>query len=239
MRTIQEYFRDLDMEKLIETYLTEYPINYKDFRNKDMSISQIEERVNKKLHDFIERMKAITVENRKDSFRGILYVHRCIKDGLNDQSYCLADIAEILSGDIKETDYGYDILPQAEIMGFLVAETEMTQRYIYELAANVMYEASFFGFEEEDKQEVVEELKKSTEEIKSGTTKYHTWEEFKKELSDIGCDFDEESSDETELHNKVVRASYDYSKYSAMKELNKIREMLNTEIENEENTDIV
>ena len=43
-------------------------------------------------------------------------------------------------------------------MGFLVAETEMTQRYIYELAANVMYEASFFGFEEEDKQEVVEEL---------------------------------------------------------------------------------
>ena len=128
----------------------------------------------------------------------------------------------------------YDILPQAEIMGFLVAETEMTQRYIYELAANVMYEASFFGFEEEDKQEVVEELKKRTEEIKSGTTEYHTWEEFKKE-----CDFDEESPDETELHNKVVRASYDYSKHSAMKELNKIREMLNAEIENEENTDIV
>ncbi len=124
-------------------------------------------------------------------------------------------------------------------MGFLVAETEMTQRYIYELAANVMYEASFFGFEEEDKQEVVEELKKSTEKIKSGTTKYHTWEEFKKEFSDIGCDFDEESPDEIELHNKVVRASYDYSKHSAMKELNKIREMLNTEIENEENTDIV
>ena len=234
MRTIQEYFRELDTEKLIETYLTEYPINYKDFRNKDMTISQIEEYVNKKLHDFIERMKTITVENRKDSFRGILYVHRCIKDGLNDQSYCLADIVEILSGDIKETDYGYDILPQAEIMGFLVAETEMTQRYIYELAANVMYEASFFGFEEEDKQEVVEELKKRTEEIKSGTTEYHTWEEFKKE-----CDFDEESPDETELHNKVVRASYDYSKHSAMKELNKIREMLNAEIENEENTDIV
>lgn len=151
MRTIQEYFRDLDTEEIIETYLEEYPISYRDFRNKNTTISQIEERVNKILRDFIERMKTINVENRKDSFRGIFYVHRCIKDELKDQSYCLANIAEILSGDIKETDYGYYALSQAEIMGFLVAETEMTQRYIYELAANVMYEALFFGFEEEDK----------------------------------------------------------------------------------------
>lgn len=228
MRTIQEYFRDLDTEEIIETYLEEYPISYRDFRNKNTTISQIEERVNKILRDFIERMKTINVENRKDSFRGIFYVHRCIKDELKDQSYCLANIAEILSGDIKETDYGYYALSQAEIMGFLVAETEMTQRYIYEPAASVMYGASFFGFEQEDKQEVEEKLQKSAEEIKSGNGNHYTLEEFRKRFSDIGCCFDEESPDETELRYKVIKASYDYSKHSAMKELNKIREMINT-----------
>lgn len=239
MRTIQEYFCELDKKKIIETYLEEYPISYRNFRNKNTTISQIEERVNKILCGFIERMKTINVENRKDSFRGIFYVHRSIKDEHKDQSYCLANISEILSGDIKETDYGYYALSQAEIMGFLVAETEMTQRYIYELAASVMYGASFFGFEQEDKQEVEEKLKKSAEKIKSGTGNYYTLEEFKKRFSDIGCDFDEESPDETELRNKVIKASYDYRKHSAMNELDKIREMLSTEIENEENTDIV
>lgn len=61
MRTIQEYFRDLDTEEIIETYLEEYPISYRDFRNKNTTISQIEERVNKILRDFIERMKTINV----------------------------------------------------------------------------------------------------------------------------------------------------------------------------------
>lgn len=52
-------------------------------------------------------------------------------------------------------------------MGFQVADTPLTQRYIYELVADVMHTASFFGFSQEDLPGEIEKLKKSFDESKT------------------------------------------------------------------------
>ena len=53
----------------------------------------------------------------------------------------------------------------AEIAGFLVSEDEFTQSHIYSLIANVLFEASYFGFDEEKRKNALEDFQKSIESI--------------------------------------------------------------------------
>lgn len=224
MKTIQEHLRELDTEKLISTYLSEYPTDYRHIENRELTLAQIDERIITKLFEFIERMRNISIREIDD--KHILYVHRCLEEGVYEQSYCLANMREVMSGDFTETSYAYELTPQEEIMGFLVAETEMTKRYIYGLAVSVLYEASFFGYEEEEKQDAIDSLEQGIKELESGDFHSHTFEDFKKEMKLNGEPFDDESPDEFELHLAAVKAGNEYSRHSALKELGKIREML-------------
>ncbi|MBQ9478029.1 MAG: hypothetical protein IJU71_00585, partial [Selenomonadaceae bacterium] len=67
------------------------------------------------------------------------------------------------------TNYGYDLDPQSEIMGFLVSDDEYTQQNIYELMADVMFEASWFGFADEGKDDFIDDLADQINQLEEGT----------------------------------------------------------------------
>ena len=224
MKTIQEVLCELDTEKLLNTYFCEYPIEYTHYRGMNLTVDEIDERFKNIMLHYIERLKTMPIQECDD--KSILYVHRCIKDGYPDQCYCLANMNEVLSSDFTETSYGYELSPQAEIMGFLVAETELTKRYLYELAASVLYEASFFGIEEEKKQDTIDSMERSINDIKSGNYHSYTWEELKNEMGFDDDLLDEESPDEMKLQQLAIKADNEYYRHSAVKELKMIRKML-------------
>ena len=183
-----------------------------------------------RIRQYIDRLRTIPVKEPEDGHRGLVYVHRIIRNGMHDQSAGLVHVDELLAQGCEAPDYGCELTDQAEIVGFLVADTPLTQRYMYELMADVLNSASFFGFEQETLEAERQKLVEAMEEIESGTAKMIPWETVKADLEkSIDCRFDEESEDERVLHNQVMEAENAYSRHSRQKELNAIRAMLMAE----------
>ena len=215
MKTVQEYLCDLDEDRLIETYLYIHPIQFEELNNVDLSVAEIIEKYKTKLHKYIDRLRTLPIK-RTDT-AGIFYVHRIIKDGMNDQDYCMIDLNELLEKGYDAPDYSYIFTEQSEIMGWQVADTWLTQYYIYELIADVMFEASFFGYEQEHLEEEKNSLKKAMELPEQG--KEVLWEDIRKEMFGENYVFDDESEDEEELRQAVIIAESEYSNHSRKKEL--------------------
>ena len=112
-----------------------------------------------------------------------------------------------------------------------VANTSLTQCYIYELVADVMHKASFFGFSQEALPTELEKIKQSCEESQESATKGIPFEEALDELGRrYGFFPDWESEDERELHHEVMRAELAYSMHSREKELAAILATLQEEL---------
>ena len=219
MKTVKDYLNELDTEKLVNTYVYMYPVDYEmSAELLDRTLREIKERHREVVRQLIERLSMLETTVPEDGHQGLLFVHRCIKDDFSDQDFSLVHIDELREKGVKVESYAYEMCPMSEIIGFFVAETPLTKRYIYELISNVLYEASYFGFEPEARKtridEIIDSLNEAEEDIKNG--KYYTWEEVKKELED---EHGEPFDDERELHQKVTEATIAYNKHSFEKEL--------------------
>ena len=225
MKTVQEYLRELDEDRLIGAYLCLHPIQFNELINVDLTVAEITERVKFNLHKYIKRLRTLPIS--ESDTHGIFYVHRIIKDGMNDETYCMIDLDELLEKGYDAPDYAYTFTDQSEIMGWQVSDTWLTQYHIYELIANVMLEASFFGYEQEHLEEEKKRLEAAIEESTEG--KGVPWEDVRKKMFGEDYIFDEESEDEEKLHQAVNKAEYEYSIHSRTKELDALLSLIRNE----------
>lgn len=183
-KTVQEVLRELDTERLIGTYRFHFPIGYEEHLELlDVTVREIQERVKQGLRQFIERLRTLPVQSPEDGKQGLLFAHRIMKGGSHEKTFELVFIDELLRDGVKCQCYAYEFTEQAVIMGFQVADTPLTQRYIYELVADVMHTASFFGFSQEDPPGEIEKLKQSFDESKTDVPKGMP---FKDVLDELG-----------------------------------------------------
>ncbi|MBQ9681776.1 MAG: hypothetical protein IJV35_00740 [Neisseriaceae bacterium] len=225
MKTVQQYLNELDTQKLMDTYFYHHPIEYDNKKVKlDLTVREIKKVCHKNLRKYIKRLRNLTITPPKDNKQGVLFVHRYIKDDIHQELFSLVYLDELLEQGEKAQSYAYEWTKQSEIMGFFVADTPLTQHHIYDLMADVMWEASFFGYKQEYLAKEKKRLKKSMKEAKKGKTKSFSMEEFEKKFGIT--ELDKESPDEEELHNIISQAERAYSDHSYKKELNLIKEKL-------------
>jgi len=229
MKTIQEYLRELDRDKLVDTYLYEYPLDFNQLENcQDRTVRELRNTVKERLLAFVDTLadlEPVPTENKS-----IFIAFRYIRDDFDDVTFTLIN-AKDLEGDLSKVQgYAIEFNKQAEVMSFYVSNAPLTQRYIYELAAHVIYEASFFGFEQEDLEEELDKLKNSVEEVENGSAELTPYEDVFADLyAELGIEPDEESEDEHELHMKVIDARIRYSEHSKTKELRVLKDLLENE----------
>ena len=221
LKTVQDVLRKLDTEKLVGTYRWHFPIGYEErVELLDMTVRDIQERVKAGLRQLIERLRTLPIKPSADGQQGLLFVHRIMKNGSHDRAYELVFIDELLRDGVNCNSYAYEFTEQAEILGFLVADTPLTQRYIYDLIADAMHQASFFGFAQEDLAGELEKLRQSFEANRDGIEKGMPFEDVLDELEKkYGFAPDRESDDERELQHEVMKAELAYGKHSREKEL--------------------
>lgn len=228
MRTVQEILRELDVDKLIDEYLYKDPIDYESFANKEngsWEINEVRSRCHNRIREFIERLKTLQITPPEDGHTSIFLTYNHIKDGFDEPMFDLIHLDELMGNAERIEGYAYEFQHQSEIVGYLVAETELTEHYIYELMADVLFEASFFGYEEEHLEEERQSLDKAIkemEDIKAGKAegRMHTIEDL------LGDHFDPEDDTEKDLRQKAYEASHKYSEYSRNRELEKVKEMV-------------
>ena len=231
MRTVQQYLKEADRTRLIDTYIIDHPPEYENPDLKQLSVSEIDTMLRNSLGRLIDRMCNLPVSYSDDDI-GILFAHRCLSDESNPSGfqYPLVFLHEILSEGQDYHTYVYEFTKQEEIAGFLVSDNELTQRNIYGLLSDVLYQASWFGVEQEDLQHEAEKLEQSLEEAEGHDG--IPFDEFKKEFeAEFGIKLDEESPDERELREIAVKAAYDYADYSERKEIRIMVERIKNDTE--------
>lgn len=154
MKTIQEHLRELDHEKLIEQYLDKYPMVLADLyeSHPEWTVESVRTKCLQTLREYLHKLCTIKTELDENGHHGILYAHRCIVQyGWEDPLvFDMMIQEELLVQGFCAEDYAYDFSEQNQIMGYYVAETPLTQKYLYKLAANVMWEASWCGYLDQD-----------------------------------------------------------------------------------------
>lgn len=219
MKTVHQYLNELDSNKIIESYLSLFPIEYESEEYEGLTVKEIREKTEADLKEQIERLKQIAPVLPENGNYGILFASRIIQA----ETYHLVRINELIQKGSKAETYAFDFNAQHEIMGYLVAETELTQHFIYDLIANVLNEAFFFGYEQEYLNDFLNELDKAIAEIKDGTAELVSAEELFEGVIFEG----DETETEKDIHREIMNYECAYANLSKENELDKIIEFLN------------
>lgn len=223
MKNVQAYLKEMDKEKLINEYLYDNPINIFKLNDESLTIKEAKDRIKGNLRKYIDRLCSLPIEKSEDGKDYMLFAHRVLKDGYHEiesSLVCIQDLKE--KGEDVDT-YGYMFIKQNEVMGYMISDEEFTQKNLYDVLADVLYEASFFGFEQERLEEEMQKLDESIKEVEEGNCESYTLEELREELG-----VEKEETDETadELQRKVWEATYAHDLYCKREELKKLRENL-------------
>lgn len=218
MKTVQETLNCVDEKKIIDYYLSTYPISINDF-DENITIGDAKKYTTYRLHRYIDDLK--TIQIKSDDNHGIFFTSRK-EDGTGD------DIVTnlVFTNDLQKygnqaESYAFEFSPQAEIMGWLIADNILTQNHLNDLLVEILYESSFFGFKQEGLKKEIDELASSIKEIDNNLGKALSFDEFQKEF-----DFDKQDPKEEKLEVKVIQDKIEYSEYSRKKELAEIIEGL-------------
>lgn len=217
MKTVQEYLKTADKEQLIQRYMKEYPINFNDISNTESSINAVIEQTKQKLRTYIQSLCDMEETNGKLSGDYVLFAYKGLDNGFETIDYSLVCVQELLKNDVHTKTYAYQFNTQNEVMHFKVSETEFTQKNIEGLLANVLYNASFFGFKQERLADELRKLKEAMENIKEEQADEKETEYFKKDKID---------REEERLMENVVNATMCYERYCRNKELRLLKESL-------------
>lgn len=223
MKTVQEYFRKADADKLINYYLHKHPVKLEDITQDNEKILDAKNRIRKRLKEYIERLRSMDIEDGEDGKEYILFVHKMQQDGAEEDTASLVCRQELRDKGLEAETYSYVFDRQAKIMGFKVSDAAYTQKNLIELLTDVMYEASFFGFEQQHLDEELQKLEFSIKEFEEGTATTYTMEEVWEYFG-----FEKEERDETadELWHAITRAVVEYNQYQKKKELQALMDSL-------------
>lgn len=230
MRTVQEVLRTLNVYKLINTYICEYEPNFlKDdeldninFNNKTdepikasaIYIHHVHEKMYNlvSLFKFIDSLKKLEAKVTKD-----MIISYTVSDYYDVIRTSLIHYDELIDKKENCELYAYEFCSHNEIMGFKLPETEFVMDNIYTIMADILYEASFFGYQSEDLNNAKEQLTSAIEEIKSG--------DFNTKPFNIDKVYKPDRNEE-KLYLELITAKNNYNSFLQKKEIGNILKLL-------------
>ena len=166
MKTVKECLKELDIEELIDEYLDRDYIRremIKVMKKKDMTTKELLWHYREAIREYIEYMRNVPVEQPEE--QGLLYMYQTLPGLIRDDYWHdMVIIPELREKGVDAEDYSYILCSRGEIAGFLVADTKLTQEHLLTLMADVLYEASYFGYTQEDIDDYLKEEANSEKE---------------------------------------------------------------------------
>ena len=237
MKTVKDYICSLDADELVRTYfekrckkIWEY---YRDFqfdedideKYKKMSLPEFVETQIKLLREYVEYLKGVEITASEDGKQGIIYAYSCLDDWFSG-GVCteLVHMDELVADPEKCDNYGYEFCEFSEILGYLVADNKFTQGNIYEVIADVLWEASWTGYRQEHLQEELDSLREFENANPDDMTSYESPDEMFEDL--LGGDYmkelreskPEETEESQRLLDAAIHARCEYENCSMIKE---------------------
>ena len=241
MKTVKDYLVDLNKDELVDEYfrrsskrLADYYFDYiyddEAERNEnlsEMSVIGYAEMMKQRISEFIDYLKSLEIADSEDGEQGIVYAYKSIMENDNRGEVCteLLYREELLEDPVNCHNYGYSLSGFPCVLGFLVADNKYTQTNIYGVIADVLHEATWYGYRQEDIDEEINSLNEESEKMDRGEGKTYNsademftdilGEDLYREMKDREYKETDESKALLDAANKACR---EYDKCSMMRE---------------------
>lgn len=220
MKTVQEWLREVDEKELTDTYLAEFPIDYKMIADRSLTLGMIRNRCKERFLAYLHELK--TLEPVKPETPEIFFAHKQWKAGHSGVETSLCK-AEELCTKVHPECYSWICVDFAKAMGYLISDAPLTQKNILVVLAQILHELSFFGYTQEEMEEEREKLEASLNECEEGKT--HPIEEL---WGSIGPEKPEPDPEAEALEQEIRTAETKYNLFCQSREMEKLREMLSS-----------
>lgn len=229
VKTVQQWLKEVDVEQLINEYFYTYLIKVNDIKEEDsdLTIKEVKERRRKIMERYINRLINLKIEPSDDGNDYILFAYNVFMEDFENVDYALVSKKELLESDLNERvcqSYDFMLSNQKEIMGYLVADTKLTKDNIYGLLVYVLYEASWFGYKNENLEKEKQKLEEVVKEVEEGKYSSFTIEKLREEL---GLPEKEKDKKQEKLLYDIIDKIFVFSRYSFKKEVRRVKESIN------------
>ena len=221
MQTVQEALLNADIDQLVELYIGDgIPTKYL-IKNEELTAKKYAEKVQNRIRNFIKKLQTMKITPPKEPH--ILFAFKYAKEYYTETGFGMVKQQELLEKREDAPSYAYEFSPQSEIVGFLISNDKYTQQNLPDLLVDVLNEASFFGFDQENLQEEQEELERRLDEIKSPDFVGIPAEDVFKELREkYGLEEDIPTEEEKQAEKKYLDAMFAYNKILYTNHINQV-----------------
>ncbi len=146
MRTVKHYLEVADSGLLCREYFRLYGPNLFDLARDDHSLKDVITEAEKKLERYIKELLKLEPKCVNEEDECILYAYQRITSIGAGVVFEMVFEKDVLKGVEYVPARCFRLSELEAVMGFFVAETDLTQDYIYPLLAYVLHEMSFFGY---------------------------------------------------------------------------------------------
>ena len=149
MKTVQQHFREANIDSLIERYMFTHPITISPNLDigEDYKISFLVSRLKANLLRLIQNIQTCKIKDDNEDW--IFFAHHSSMDADDDIQFAFVKKSELQNQDVKTESYSYEFCKIEETAGSYVADTELTLYYLEDLLVDYLFESSFFGYDQE------------------------------------------------------------------------------------------
>ncbi len=228
MNTVYEWLHEFSKDSyakddLVRMYAEYDRVNFTKIKNREMSLSEIDAAHRQRVEAYISGILSCTP---KENSEMVFFAVELFNLDNPRTEARLVSLKE-LENDHVET-YGWSVTDREEWLGYHIADTKLTLSNISEMLANILYEASFYGYTREEfekgREELWQSIQEGEKEIEEGRGTTYTFEEFRAKL---GLPQEESDSREEELQEAVRDAENALYNYWFEREITELRNMIN------------
>lgn len=226
MKTVQEWLKEVDEEELVSAYFFRFPIDYEDifiYENEatKLPLKTIRERLRAALVGFIHRLKKLTPGVGRSE---VFFATKVYQEGDSRIETMMCDVDELLTQKCPE-HYDWSLMDFEQVMGYRMADTELTRENIYDVLACILEELSFFGYTQKEHEEGWKRLntilKDAEAERQAG--EYYTQDEMRERL---GWEPKKADPEAEERERKIFAEEIKYGRFCFEREVAAVRELL-------------
>ena len=169
MKTVQQWLREIDRQELVNMYQFLYPPEFWRLKNEEISVAEVYRRQAELLNNFIDELLQLTPV--QEDTQMIFLATSAYKDGLPDEQALLIAVDELDENSLPES-YGWMLTDREELVGYRIADSELTLDNICSILAQIIEESSFLGYSkdtfESERESLIQSLEQSKKDIEEG-----------------------------------------------------------------------
>ena len=221
MLTLQEWLRKTDENDLVGELNARHPSSLHLIEHKDVTVRELLEREKKNFTAFIQMLRDIEITPNEDGKEYIFFGSKALRESYSDTEVYMCCLDDIRNHS-DPTHYSCLLVDFSEMVGYYIADTPYTQCHIMEVLADLLYESTFTGFTQEEKDLEKKRLDEAAQEVKTpGACK--PIEELWKSL---GMEPEPPDEEADALLRKVHEAEFEFDRFCFLREVKAIRETI-------------